>query len=83
MVYNVLRLAAGGGNRIPSAGTVAKFINKSSLFILSLNRDFSARNYCSIMNKKLIVIPSAPLAATDVSGSFSTDEMSSFYYQFY
>ncbi len=30
------------GNRIPSAGTVVKFIIKSSLFILSLNRDSSA-----------------------------------------
>ena len=34
------------GNRIPSAGTVAKFIIKCSLFILSLNRDSSARNCC-------------------------------------
>ncbi len=31
-------------NRIPSAGTVAKFINKSSLLLLWLNRVTSDRN---------------------------------------
>jgi len=40
--YNVLRLAAGGEIEFLLPGTVAKFINKSSLFILSLNREFSA-----------------------------------------
>jgi len=38
----VLRLAAGGEIEFRLPGTVAKFINKSSLFILSLNRVFSA-----------------------------------------
>jgi hypothetical protein len=37
----VLRLAAGGDIEFLLSGTVAKFINKSSSFILSLNRDFS------------------------------------------
>jgi len=55
-------------NSIPSAPTVAKFIIKSSLFIPSLNSVFFSQDYCSIMLQKLIVIPSAPLAATDVSG---------------
>jgi hypothetical protein len=41
MPANVLRLAAGGEIEFLSARTVAKFINKSSSFILSLNRDFS------------------------------------------
>jgi len=45
MPYNVLRLAASVGNRIPSAGTVAKFIIKSLLLFLSLNKVFSAWNY--------------------------------------
>ncbi|HXS56001.1 MAG TPA: hypothetical protein VN726_07735 [Hanamia sp.] len=31
------------GIKIPSAGTVAKFIIKSSLLLLSLNNDCSAR----------------------------------------
>lgn len=39
---NVLRLAAGGEIEFLLPGTVAKFINISSLFILSLNRVFSA-----------------------------------------
>jgi hypothetical protein len=38
MVYGLQQV----GNRISSARTVAKFIAKSSLFILSLNRVFSA-----------------------------------------
>jgi hypothetical protein len=63
MPANVLRLAAGGEIEFLSARTVAKFIIKSSLLILSLNRVFSARDYRSIMLQKLIVIPSAPLAA--------------------
>jgi len=59
---NVLRLAAGGEIEFLLPGTVAKFIIESSLFILSLNRVSSAQNCCSIINKKLIVIPSAALA---------------------
>jgi hypothetical protein len=38
----VLRLAAGGEIEFLLTGTVAKFIIKSSLFILLLNRVFSA-----------------------------------------
>jgi hypothetical protein len=41
MAAYVLRLAAGGEIELLSARTVAKFINKSSLFILLLNRAFS------------------------------------------
>ena len=40
---NVLRLFAGGILKFLSARTVAKFITKSSLLLLSLNKDFSAR----------------------------------------
>ncbi len=63
IAYNGLRLAAGGEIEFPSARTVAKFIIKSSLFILSLNRDSSAQNYRLIMLRMLIVISSPPLAA--------------------
>src|SRR6185312_6448608 len=51
------------GNRIASAARVVKFINKSSLLILSLREDFLGRSCCSITNKRFIVIASAPLAA--------------------
>jgi len=40
MAANVLRLAAGGEIEFLLHGTVTKFINKSSLFILSLNKVF-------------------------------------------
>ncbi len=64
-----LRLYAGGVLEFFLPGNVAKFINKSPLFILSLTREFSARNCYPIMNKKLIFILSAPLAASNyVSG---------------
>ena len=59
---NVYGLQQVGEIEFLLPGTVAKFIIKSSLFILSLNRDFSARNCCSIMNKKLIVILQPHLA---------------------
>jgi len=42
VTYNGLRLAAGGEIEIRLPGTVAKFIVKSSLFILLLNRVSSA-----------------------------------------
>ena len=38
------------GIRIPSARTVAKFIIKSSLLLLSLNKVFPARNCCRKMH---------------------------------
>jgi hypothetical protein len=59
-VGSTLRACSRPGNRIPFARTVAEFIIKSSLLVLSFNRDSSAHYCCSIMNPKLIIIPSAP-----------------------
>ncbi len=48
MLVQRLRLCAGGVLEFLLPGTVAKFIIKSSLLLLSLNKDFSARTMAEI-----------------------------------
>jgi hypothetical protein len=55
MAYNVWGLAAGGEIEIRLPVLSAKFIIKSSLFILSLNSGFSARDYCRKMHHSVLL----------------------------
>ena len=73
MTHNVHALAMAGQFITFCRNVCPVNEQKAEIFILLLNRVFSARNYCQIANKKLMKCTSRPaIANANVGSSFSS-----------